>query len=314
MEVPVYAEIPVVTRELGIEQIGTFHDRQGDQALLTEDGTLPASWTRAWGSHAMMESRGGVNPEFSGTTGGLQIGQDVYADSTASGHRNHYGFLLGFARADGDISGFALGVPDLPAGHLAINAYSLGAYWTHTGPGGWYTDTVVMGSTLSIDPSSNEGIGASTHGHALASSAEAGLPIPLAANLSLEPEAQLILQRVSVSNLNDSVSSVSFDAPNTLAARLGVRFAGRIDGMGALWRPYARVNLWRYFGGSSDVTFGGTTTIPSETSATTAQLELGVVTQVTKRGSLFATVNYVTNINGARRTMVGGNAGVRWGW
>ncbi len=45
-----------------------------------------------------------------------------------------------------------------------------------------------MGSTLSIQPSSNEGIGASADGHALASSVEAGLPIPLAANLSLEPK------------------------------------------------------------------------------------------------------------------------------
>jgi outer membrane autotransporter protein len=314
MEVPLYTEIPVLTRELGIEQIGDFHDRLGDQSLLNETGAVPASWTRVWGSHAMLESTGGVTPQFSGATGGLQVGQDVYADTTANGHRNHYGFLLGYARADGDISGFALGVPDLPAGHLAINAYSLGIYWTHIGGGGWYTDTVVMGSTLSIEPSSNEGIGASADGHALASSIEAGLPIPLAANLSLEPQAQVILQRVSVNNLNDAVSSVSFDAPNALAGRLGLRLAGRVEGMGAFWQPYVRVNLWRYFGGDSEVTFGGTTPIPSNTSATTAQFELGVVTQVTKRGSVFATVNYVTNIDGARRTMVGGNAGIRWSW
>jgi outer membrane autotransporter protein len=74
------------------------------------------------------------------------------------------------------------------------------------------------------------------------------------------------------------------------------------------------VNLWRYFGGSSNVTFGGTTTIPSETTATSGQVELGVVTQVTRRGSVFATVDYVTNVNGACRTLVGGNAGMRWSW
>jgi outer membrane autotransporter protein len=84
--------------------------------------------------------------------------------------------------------------------------------------------------------------------------------------------------------------------------------------MGALWEPYARVNLWRYIGGSSKVAFGGTTTIPSETAASSGQVELGAVTQVTRRGSLFATVNYVTNVNGARRALVGGNAGMRWSW
>jgi outer membrane autotransporter protein len=314
MEVPVYGEIPVLARELGIEQIGTFHDRQGAQSLLSRNGAVPATWTRAWGSHANLESRSGADPQFSGTTGGVQIGQDVYTDASAAGHGNHYGFLLGFARAEGDVSGFALGVPDLPAGHLAINAYSLGLYWTHVGGGGWYTDSVAMGSTLSIDPSSNDGIGASSHGHAFAGSFEAGLPIPLGAGLSLEPQAQLILQHVALGDLNDGVSSVSFDNPSTLAGRLGVRLESRVEALGALWQPYARVNLWRYFGGSSDVTFGGTTAIPSTTAATAAQFELGVVTQVTKRGSVFATVNYVTNVNGARRTLVGGNAGVRWSW
>jgi hypothetical protein len=41
--------------------------------------------------------------------GGAQVGDDVYSDTTASGHRNHYGFFLGFARATGDVNGFALG-------------------------------------------------------------------------------------------------------------------------------------------------------------------------------------------------------------
>ena len=39
---------------------------------------------------------------------GMQVGQDLYADTTASGHRNHYGFFLGFSRAVGDVKGFAL--------------------------------------------------------------------------------------------------------------------------------------------------------------------------------------------------------------
>jgi type V secretory pathway adhesin AidA len=39
---------------------------------------------------------------------------------------------------------------------------------------------------------SYENIDASTHGYAEAASFEAGLPIPLPANLRIEPQAQLI--------------------------------------------------------------------------------------------------------------------------
>ncbi|CAG4887102.1 hypothetical protein [Paraburkholderia gardini] len=69
MEVPVYAEVPVLARELSIAQTGTFHDRQGEQSLLGEIGALPAAWARVWGEHATQRNDGAVDPEFSGTLG-----------------------------------------------------------------------------------------------------------------------------------------------------------------------------------------------------------------------------------------------------
>jgi outer membrane autotransporter protein len=318
MEVPVYAEVPILARELNIAQIGTFHERQGEQSLLIESGALPAAWARVWGEHATQGNSGGANPEFSGAMGGVQVGHDVYADSTASGHRNHYGFFLGFARATGDVSGLALGFPDFAAGHLAINAYSLGGYWTHVGPGGWYTDAVVMGSSLTIDPVSNQGIGATTHGSAAAASLEGGLPIPLSASVSVEPQAQLIWQHVSMNDLDDGVSSVSFHGASGVAGRLGVRLQGRFEGAGTgagvVWLPYLRANLWRYFGGTDSATFAGTTVIPTSVSATTAQFGVGVVARVSRRGSVFATVDYTTNVSSEHRSVVGGNVGARWSW
>ncbi len=314
MEVPVYAEVPVLARELGIAQIGTFHDRQGEQSLLNEGGALPAAWARVWGEHATQSNGGAANPEFSGAMGGLQVGHDVYADLTASGHRNHYGFFVGMARAEGDVSGFALGFPDLAAGHLAINAYSVGGYWTHIGPAGWYTDAIVMGSTITSDPSSNEGIGATTHGHAVTTSLEGGLPIPLSSVLSIEPQAQLIWQHISINDLDDGISSVSFHAASGLAGRLGVRLAGRFDAARSEWQPYLRVNLWHYFGGTDDVTFAGATQVPTSVSATTAQFQIGIVAKVSARGSVFANAGYTTNVNGEHRSIVAGDVGARWKW
>jgi outer membrane autotransporter protein len=314
MEVPVYAEVPELARQITIDQLDTFHDRQGAQSLLTESGKLPAAWARAWGEHASVATGGATSPSFSGTIGGVQVGHDVYADASAGGHRNHYGFFMGAARADGDVNGFALGLPGFAAGHLAINSYSLGGYWTHIGPGGWYTDTVLMGSTLTIDPKSNEGIGASTHGHSAVASFEAGLPIPLLPNLNIEPQAQLIWQHARIDDLNDGISQVSFHADNVMIGRLGVRLEGRFDATKTEWWPYLRTNLWRYFGGTDTVTYAGATVLPASVAATEAEIELGLVAHFGAHGSAHVTLAYTTNVNGPRRETVMGNAGVRWSW
>jgi hypothetical protein len=88
----------------------------------------------------------------------------------------------------------------------------------------------------------------------------------------------------------------------------------RFDAAGAAWQPYLRANLWHYFGGTDNAMFAGTTVIPTSVSATTAQLQLGIVAKVSARGSLFANVGYTTNVNGEHRSIVAGDVGVRWKW
>ncbi|MCX4173010.1 MULTISPECIES: autotransporter outer membrane beta-barrel domain-containing protein [Paraburkholderia] len=314
VEVPVYAAAPGVARELGLMQIDTFHDRQGDQALLSESGKLPAAWGRVWGGHSVLSQDGTASPQFDGSVYGIQAGQDLYADSSASGQRNHYGLFVGFARATGDVDGFALGVPNLAAGHLAINAYSLGGYWTHTGPSGWYTDAVLMGSSLTVDPVSRDGLAKTTHGNAVTGSLEGGLPIPLGAGLTLEPQAQLVWQHLSLSDFNDGVSSVGFNSGNTFVGRIGARLQAQFDAFAIAWRPYLRVSFLREFGSDDKVTFGGGTVIPGTVGQTAAQLGAGVVGKFSTSGSVFATLGWVTNLGGAHQRTVTGDAGVRWVW
>ncbi|WP_256701353.1 autotransporter outer membrane beta-barrel domain-containing protein [Caballeronia sordidicola] len=313
-EAPVYAAIPMVARQIGIEQIGTFHDRQGEQSLLDESGTLPAAWGRVWGGHTTQSQDGALNPEFSGSIYGAQAGHDIYADSTPGGHRNHYGFFVGFTRATGDVNGYALATPNLDVGHLAVNGYSLGGYWTHIGPGGWYTDAVLMGTSLTIDPMSHDGVGVSTHGHALSGSLEAGLPIPIAYGLEVEPQAQIIWQNLSINDLNDGVSTVSFKHGNTFLGRLGVRLQGTYTNAIATWQPYLRVSVLRNFGAGDDVSFAGTTTLPGSVGQTAGQVGAGLVTKVSKSASAYATLSYLTNLGGSHQRTIEGNAGVRWSW
>jgi outer membrane autotransporter protein len=313
-EVALYAAIPMVARQIGIQQIDNFHDRQGDQSLLTETGALPAAWGRVWGGHSVSSQDGAANPEFDGSIFGAQVGHDLYSDVTASGHRNHYGLFVGFARATGDVDGFALGFPNVDVGHLAINAYSLGGYWTHVGPSGWYTDAVMMGSSITVDPLSSQGTGAGTHGTAVTGSVEGGFPIALGGAVVIEPQAQIIWQNLSLNDFNDGVSSVSFNNGNTYTGRVGVRVQQTFSSAGMTWQPYARVSVLRAFGEGDSTTFGGTTVIPGGVGQTAWQFNVGLVAQVTRSGSAFVTASYLTNLGGSHQRTIGGNAGVRWKW
>lgn len=313
-EVALYAQMPNVMRQLDWMQIDEFHLRQGDQMLLGETGRLPASWGRVWGAKSVLSEAGDVSPQFDGTLGGVQIGQDIYADGTPSGHRNHYGFYFGMARATGEVSGTAVGMPNTDVGHLSVNAYSLAGYWTHIGPSGWYTDAVVSGASLVADTRSRDNMQASTHGTAVTASIEGGLPIAIGHGLTMEPQVQLSYEHLSINDFNDAASKVQFGGGNTVLGRFGVRFAGMWDAMGATWQPYIGLNVLHAFANGDRQTYDGVASIGTPVNQTTARVDVGTVTKFSKHGSVYAAVSWGTNLDGEHVRTIGGNAGVRWSW
>ncbi|MCA3931250.1 MAG: autotransporter outer membrane beta-barrel domain-containing protein [Burkholderia sp.] len=86
------------------------------------------------------------------------------------------------------------------------------------------------------------------------------------------------------------------------------------DSNGVSWKPYLRVNVLRSFGSDDKTTFGGSTTIGTQVGQTAGQIGAGLVAQLTKRGSVYATVSYLTNLGGEHQRTITGNAGVRWAW
>ncbi|ODP32033.1 autotransporter outer membrane beta-barrel domain-containing protein, partial [Pandoraea sp. ISTKB] len=313
-EVPVYSAVPSLLRELAVQQIGTFHDRLGGQSLLSEDGSLRAGWGRVWGDHLSQDLSGGVNPSFSGTIFGFQVGQDLYAASTESGHRNHYGLFAGYARASGDVSGFALATPNLSAGSLQMNAFSFGGYWTHIAPNGGYTDTVLMGTTSSVNPSSLQGNTASTRANAFTASVEGGLPFAVSQNVTLEPQAQLIYQYSHINDLTDPAATVSFKSANEVIGRLGLRLQSQFQACGVNWKPYLRFDVLRYFGGSDTVTYSGADRFTTNVGSTQGHVGGGIYARVNQKVSVYLTAGYWFNMGGDYRRTVEGNAGVRLTW
>jgi autotransporter family porin len=313
LEVPTYSVIAPAAREAVMSTLGTFHDRRGDQGMVDTDDYVSAGWLRAFGQSTKQTWSGTVDPSIDGDLHGIQAGVDLLGTETAGGQRDVAGLFFGYANLDADIKGQALGWNDLKTGKLDLDATSVGGYWTHIGPSGWYVDGVVMGTWFGGDSRSTRGVGIDIGGSAVTVSLEGGLPIPLSESWSIEPQAQLIWQHLSLDDQSDRYSSVVFDDDDGVTGRIGARLQGSYQlGQGML-RPYLKANLWHAFNGTDDVTFG-IDPIKTEQGGTSLELGGGVTYDFTRSLSAFATASDTFDIDGSHLQTVAGNVGVRLKW
>lgn len=313
-EVPTWSVLPPAAAQLTLNALGTFHDRQGDQRLLSETGAFGAGWGRVYGKNFDQTWAGTVTPRLDGSLNGFQVGNDLYSSLTSGGQTQRLGFFVGHSRLQGDVDGFNEGFQDNSAGKIKLEGDSYGLYWTLTDPYGWYIDTVVMGTRFDGDNRSDRGLKLDNRGHALTLSAEAGYPLPINDTWVVEPQAQVIHQKISLDSQDDGVSRVSFDSDGAWTGRLGARLKGRYQISGLPVEPYLRANLWHTFSGSDSVTFGDSDVITTEQKSSTADIGLGVVVTLDRAVSVYASTDYSRNIDSNDLRGVVGNLGVRISW
>ena len=189
---------------------------------------------------------GRLSPEFEGNLAGFQMGQDVFGwDYDA--HRDRLGLFFGYARSDVEARGFALAQQRALVGALPMDSTSFGAYWTHLGPSKWYVDAVLMASWFDGDPRSTRGVELSAEGTGFTASVEAGYPIPIGAGWGIEPQAQLIWQRVKFDQALDPFATVDFDPAQALTGRIGARLFGDVVLSSMTLKPYLLASVWRNF-------------------------------------------------------------------
>ena len=281
--------------------------------MLGNQGGLSAGWGQAHGGALRQQWSGTVSPSLDGNLYGFKVGQDLYAKLSDDGYRQHLGFYVSHSRLDADVKGFALAVKDRSVGDLKLDGDSVGGYWTLVGPQGWYLDSVLQYTRLDGHARSDRGDKLNIDGHAWTASLESGYPFSLSERWTVEPQAQLIAQKVSLDSANDGISHVSHDAQVELTGRLGVRLEGTYSASGArLLQPYAQVNLWHGDGGRDTLTFDGVDKIKTDYRYTSLQLETGLVAQVSEALSLHGGVQYSSNLDSRQQEASGVNLGVRW--
>ena len=312
-EVALYSSVPMAVREGGLMQLGTFHQRQGNQRLSTQDGEMSPSWGRIFGQSLKQSQTGDATPQFDGTVSGFQLGRDIGIRHGKDGGHSRAGLFAGYTRTRGDARGFVGGLRDTGAGHLSLDSYSLGTYWNHVGASGAYSDFVLMATRLNMDTRSIQAVAGKTHGNALTASLEAGVPLVLSDSLVLEPQAQLVWQRTSLNDFDDGVSTVHFERDNALTGRIGARLRGALDST-TTWRPYLLANIWHSFKGNNGIVFGGADTIATSRRMTALELGVGVSAQISTRLALYGGLSGLSNIGGATQRAGQAQIGLQYFW
>ncbi|VVP84423.1 hypothetical protein PS910_02277 [Pseudomonas fluorescens] len=311
-EVAVYAAAPRGAAVIARQALGTFHQRQGDQGLLTSRGSLSAGWGQAYGGNLRQQWTGTVNPSLDGDFYGFKVGQDLYAKVGDTGYRQHVGLYVSHSRLEAEVKGFALAVEDTRVGDLRLDGDSVGAYWTLIGPERAYLDAVVQFTDLDGQARSDRGGKLSLDGHAWTGSLETGYPLALSPSWTLEPQAQLIVQKVSLDSASDGVSQISHDPQTELTGRVGLRLEGNFTTSGSTWQPYVQANVWHGDGGRDTLTFDDVDRIKTDYRYTAVSVETGIVAQVAENLGIHSGIEYTTNLDSRQQERSGVNLGVRW--
>lgn len=313
-EVAVHSAMPPLARELTTTILGTFHERRGEQALFGDGPQTGRFWMRSFAQYLDMSWQGTVDPSFEGSAFGFQAGADLYRERSESGHVTAMGLFIGYGRLNGDVEGFAQAIQDFDTGRAPIDGYSIGANIVHIGPSGWYLDGVVMGTLLDGEPHSDRGISSDLDGDVFTVSLEGGFPVPLGDSVALEPQAQVIWQHVDISDGEDDFAEISYDTPDSFTGRIGARLTGSFEAeSGTSWQPYLKANLW-YSPSETDKVSFDADEVRTKVGTTAIEVGGGVVAALSEEIRLFATGDYLFDIDGQDKEAVEGNLGVQFTW
>jgi outer membrane autotransporter protein len=195
---------------------------------------------------------------------------------------------------------------------LSLKGENLGAYWSLTGPAGWHVDLSASGGRINGFSLNEQGQRQVTEGSAVTLSVEGGFPIGISDNWVVEPQAQLINQRVSL----DTPSSEKSDSNelSTWSGRVGARLKGtyQVNGLGV--EPYVRTNLWHTVQSADTLTLDKVDKISSSRKSSTVEVGLGLVARVTPLVSLYVSADYSSDVDDNDLNGVIASLGVRMRW
>jgi outer membrane autotransporter protein len=277
----------------------------------TDPGAKHPMWLFASQERLHAGGDGSVNPGYSTWISGLHLGSDLWRNETSTTRLGAYGSVL---YSQGDARGQLSSNSNSDAGNLSQTTYLGGVYLHNQLPGG-----LNLKSALQVHQgkgSISSGDSATLKSHGVAASLQAGLPLPINQQLTLEPQAQVIYQ---VQEFNDlhlaGQTKARLDSDNSVLSRLGARLAWEDKQASSPWVTEALFNVWHRSGGEQRVRFS-TAAAQSRVDADFAStsLQVGLASRLALKSgfSLVGSMSYQKAIEQSDLESVTAQLHLRW--
>ena len=307
------ADVPVMTLPVTVVTPGPLPLSQQSSRLITED-LAPSAWDELYGRSARRAQTDALSSGYA-MPGGEFKGPAVVTLKSGNGATQILGLIGGDNQiqmsADGALTRRTLAAPNTDS--LNLQGQSLGAYYSLVGAQGWHVDLSASGGRVSGFSRTPQGNRQATEGSAMTFSVEGGYPIGLSENWVVEPQAQLINQRISLDAPYAGSNASSTDL-TAWSGRVGARLKGSYDLNGLPVEPYVRTNLWHTVYTGSTVTLDQVDKISSSRKSSTVELGLGLVARVTPAVSLYMSADYSSDVDDNDLNGIIGSLGVRMRW
>ncbi|MBK5395801.1 autotransporter outer membrane beta-barrel domain-containing protein [Pseudomonas sp. TH39(2020)] len=313
-DVPVMA-LPAVT--IAAPYLGRFSTASDTRSShLTIEDAAPSAWDQMYGQ-ASRQAQTDVLAQGFAIPGSSEFkGPAILTLQSGSGHTQRVGLVGGITQLQGDSNGLLAGPALADPSHDTLNleGQSLGAYWSLTGPQGWHVDLTASGGRVNGYTRNDQGARQATEGSAVTLSVEGGFPIGLSDNWVVEPQAQLINQRITLDTPYAGSGNASSSDLTSWSGRVGARLKGSYDINGLGVEPYVRTNLWHTVYTGNTVTLDQVDKISSSRNSSTVEVGLGLVARVTPTVSFYVSADYSSDVDQNDLNGLIGSLGVRMRW
>ncbi|WP_433740821.1 autotransporter outer membrane beta-barrel domain-containing protein [Pseudomonas putida] len=311
-------DIPV----LSLPTLATTYPRRFSPApdmrsshLTTEDAA-PLAWDQLYGQTSRQAQTDALAPGFTHAGSGELKGPAILTLQSSSGLTQQVGLIGGTLQIQGNSDGLLSnrGMSDPNSDTLNLQGESLGAYYSLIGPQGWHVDLSASGGRVNGFSRNEQGARQATEGSAVTLSVEGGFPIGLSKNWVVEPQAQLINQRITLDTPYAGSGNASSTDLSSWSGRVGAKLKGSYDINGLGVEPYVRTNLWHTVYTGNTVTLDQVDKISSSRNSSTVELGLGLVARMTPTVSLYVSADYSSNVDDNDLNGLIGSLGVRMRW
>lgn len=293
----------------------SVHPDLRSSRLTTEDAA-PAVWEQIYGLASRQAQSDFQSGSFATPGTDTFKGPALLTLQSGSGHVQRMGLVGGLSQIQGNSDGLLSirAMADPNSTTLNLQGQSLGAYWSLTGPQGWHVDLTASGGRVNGYSRDAQGLRQATEGSAMTLSVEGGYPIGLGENWVVEPQAQLINQRITLDTPYAGNSNASSSDLTSWSGRVGARLKGSYDINGLPVEPYVRTNLWHTVYTGNTLTLDQVDKISSSRKSSTVELGLGLVAKVTPAVSLYVSADYSSDVDDNDLNGLIGSLGVRMRW